>query len=290
MSGEESAGGPGGKVAGIVAGALVEAAKDLPPMKVAGEKTAHALANVATTVEHLSSLLGLVNAPFAAARWVVKYTVEQFRGDMTKRLAAIPDEERIEPKLVIAGPVLEALRYAADEEPLRQMYLNLLAASADRRAAGWSHPAFVEIVKQISPMEAPLLAHVLYSPGRHPLVRARRRDRSSPMEQHVVLEYAVHLEYDPEEYQDMQQFDHRLTAAMITNWTRLGLVEARFDIQLQPHDRAYGWVDTQPEIQKAKFQSGELKIEYGALSTTPFGMRFAKAVGLSNVGDTWSPG
>jgi hypothetical protein len=63
-------------------------------------------------------------------------------------------ERLVEPNPVVAGPAIEALRYAASEPALRDMYMNLLAASMDSETAHKAHPAFVETIKQLTPDEA----------------------------------------------------------------------------------------------------------------------------------------
>lgn len=61
------------------------------------------------------------------------------------------------PRPEFAGPAIEALRFAGHNEPLRDLYANLLATAMDADTARYAHPAFVEIVKQLSPDEAKLL-------------------------------------------------------------------------------------------------------------------------------------
>lgn len=66
----------------------------------------------------------------------------------------IPDEYIKEPELHIIGPVIEASKYYIDSEELREMFANLIASSIDIRKSQSTHPAFVEIIKQLSPFDA----------------------------------------------------------------------------------------------------------------------------------------
>jgi hypothetical protein len=63
----------------------------------------------------------------------------------------------ITPPLHIAGPTLESLRYTGAIPPLRQMYENLLATAMDAESVEQAHPAFVEIIRQLTPDEAGIL-------------------------------------------------------------------------------------------------------------------------------------
>jgi hypothetical protein len=72
----------------------------------------------------------------------------------------IPEEFRVEPKLIVAGPTLESMKYCGSEPHLRDLFANLLATAMDSRTADSAHPAFVEIVKQLSPDEARILKYI----------------------------------------------------------------------------------------------------------------------------------
>jgi len=66
-----------------------------------------------------------------------------------------PPDQIVVPKPNVAGPALEALRYTWHEETLSDLYANLLAASSmDKSTADGAHPAFVEIIRQLTPDEA----------------------------------------------------------------------------------------------------------------------------------------
>jgi hypothetical protein len=61
---------------------------------------------------------------------------------------------------MIAGPILEALRYTYDEENLREMYENLLASAMDNRIVSQAHPSFVDAIKQMSVVDAQVIKRI----------------------------------------------------------------------------------------------------------------------------------
>lgn len=113
----------------------------------------------------LSTVVGFFNNvvlhPVKKANLTFKYKLEAFEQDLKKKIENIPSENLQEPPLMIAGPVLEALKYTYDEEELREMYENLLASSMDNRKVNSAHPSFVDAIKQMSPLDAKILAIIV---------------------------------------------------------------------------------------------------------------------------------
>lgn len=73
---------------------------------------------------------------------------------VNKRLENIPEEQRKTPNPEIAVPLIQALSYTAQNETLREMYLNLLANSMDLLMEKSVHPSFVELIKQMNSADA----------------------------------------------------------------------------------------------------------------------------------------
>ncbi|MBE6395219.1 MAG: DUF4393 domain-containing protein [Lentisphaerae bacterium] len=109
----------------------------------------------------LSTLVGFFNNvvlhPIKKANLTYKYKLENFEKDLKEKTKHIPPENLQEPPVMISGPTLEALRYAYDEKELREMYENLLASAMDNRISTQVHPAFVDAIKQMTPVEAKII-------------------------------------------------------------------------------------------------------------------------------------
>lgn len=71
-----------------------------------------------------------------------------------KRFEKIPEEKRKTPEPEIAVPLMQALTYTAQNETLREMYLNLLANSMNTDKEKDVHPSFVELIKQMNGLDA----------------------------------------------------------------------------------------------------------------------------------------
>lgn len=119
-------------------------------------------ANVPETMKQadgaLSSIVGLFNNvvlyPVKKADITFKYKLEAFEDDLKQKMKSVPKENIQPPSTMIAGPTLEALRYAYDEKELREMYENLLVSAMDKRKSPKAHPAYVDTIKQMSPLDA----------------------------------------------------------------------------------------------------------------------------------------
>lgn len=113
----------------------------------------------------LSAVVGFFNNvvlyPVKKANLTFAYKLEAFEDDLKEKTKHIPLENLQVPATMIAGPTLEALRYTYDEKELREMYENLLASAMDTRIAAETHPAFVDAIKQMSPLDAQVLAKVV---------------------------------------------------------------------------------------------------------------------------------
>lgn len=112
----------------------------------------------------LSTVVGFFNNvvlyPVKKANLTFKYKLEDFKYDLEKKTQHIPEENLQVPPTMIAGPILEALRYTYDEEDLREMYENLLASAMDTRTVSQAHPSFVDAIKQMSITDAQVIKKI----------------------------------------------------------------------------------------------------------------------------------
>jgi len=112
---------------------------------------------VGKSLETVAKSINVVLSPLRALVWGYDQIESFLNNAVATKLSATPPEEITSPNPSVAGPALEALRYAGHEESISDLYANLLAGSMDQLTATDSHPAFVEILKQLTPDEAKLL-------------------------------------------------------------------------------------------------------------------------------------
>lgn len=253
-------------------------------LRAAGDdpKVKEAASNLGTTAVTLTKAINNVLIPLAAINFAIDkaktYFSERFPNDLAEKAASIPAENIVEPKASIAGPALQGLAFTHEELELKDMYLSLLATAIDSRVAGNAHPAFVEIIRQLSGEEAELIKPALRAQSPIPIVQLRSKQVNGTS-YNTVMRHLLDL-HDPETQVPIQ--NNRLPA-MIDNWIRLGLVEVLYDTYLTAEGR-YSWAEERPEFVElsAKLNSNErvLEAKRGIISRTELGKQFAAAVGI----------
>lgn len=190
---------------------------------------------------------------------------------LANRLKNVPPEDIITPKPNVAGPAIEALRYTGHEEVLSDMYANLLAAAMDKNTATGAHPAFVEIIKQLTPDEAKLIGLFL-QPIPLPLITVRA--------EHKVmgrggLDVAVNVSL----FGEMANLElPNLVPTYLDNLCRLGLTD--IEPKYSYTDKSiYHELENSPQIkvhqQQVALQPDHVcKLSHAAVKVTNLGKQF----------------
>lgn len=231
--------------------------------------------SAATITRFINNLLlpvAAVNFAFDKARM---YFETRFEDDLASRMRDVPQERILEPKASIAAPVLEGLAFSHDEPPLRDLFLDLLKSAMDSNKASQVHPAFAEVIKQISSEEATLLRAVLGTKR----LGVLRLGRSKPGESGGVVVRRYVIACASSEGGEISSVE---AEPWIDNWQRLGLVEVDFMRQFTAKDQHYGPIRRRREYSEVKeslaAEGFELGDEEGTIFVTSFGERFGKAI------------
>lgn len=84
-------------------------------------------------------------------------TISNIDSLLTNKLNGVSQENLQTPAVYIAAPILAGLKFVADSEDLKNLYVNLLANAMDKNTAGIVHPSFVETIKYLTPDETKIL-------------------------------------------------------------------------------------------------------------------------------------
>jgi len=93
-----------------------------------------------------------------SARPIGEFIGEKVRERLAKAKGK-PEDLSAPPKLLV-GPAIMGATFAQDEPALRELYVNLLASAMNQPTAGKVHPAFAQIIQQLSPDEALILKEI----------------------------------------------------------------------------------------------------------------------------------
>lgn len=110
-----------------------------------------------TALQTVARTINVALAPISALVWGYDRILDFIETRVAEKLSKVPAENIVTPKPEVAGPALESLRYTGHDENLRELYANLLATSMDKKTATYAHPAYVEIIRNISPDEARIM-------------------------------------------------------------------------------------------------------------------------------------
>jgi hypothetical protein len=258
-----------------VVGEIIKAAGDNPNVKEAGNNLGQTALTITKTINNALLPLAAINFSFDKAR---AYFSEKFEKDLSEKADKIPLEDIVEPKASIAGPTLQGLAFTHEEENLKDMYLSLLATAMNGKTSEDAHPAFVEIIKQLTSEEAHLLKSVLTSSGPIPISEVRLKENGKK-EWNTLLKHLINIS----DSKTGQPVENQRYPSMIENWIRLGLIEVNYSQHIADK-KAYDWNNTRPELNdlRSKYENETKKIIFqnGVLERTALGEHFAKAVDI----------
>lgn len=108
-------------------------------------------------------------------KWLMQreYSLAETEKLLSEKLKNIDPEKIVTPEPYVAVPALQAISYSMDDYQLRNLYANLLANSMDADTKAKVHPAFVETIKQLSPLDAQVFQHI-YTHEINPLIHLKQ--------------------------------------------------------------------------------------------------------------------
>ncbi|WFF74007.1 DUF4393 domain-containing protein [Proteiniclasticum sp. QWL-01] len=191
--------------------------------------------------------------------------------DMANNLNKIPQENLKDPDASIVGPALESAKYYCDQEMLRKMFAKVISSNMDNRLSSKVHHSFVEIIKQLSPIEAEFI---------------------NDMSQTLPLGDIV-VEYEPSGqnrffnyfYLDPIYPDPLANSVTISNLLRLGIIWSPGSLEYFSEDRPYQYIlqsskyiEIRDQIITAGYHHGKkvksVKFQKSYFDLTPYGKNF----------------
>lgn len=113
--------------------------------------------------EILSFLPRTVKVAFnGVEKWLInkEETLRLTAESVREKIKVIPEEKLVEPEPYVAIPAMQQLSYCVNNEELRELYANLLVSSMNVDKKWQVHPAFVDIIKQLTPDEAKFIRNL----------------------------------------------------------------------------------------------------------------------------------
>lgn len=178
---------------------------------------------IGTALQTVAKSIHVALAPISGFVWGYEKIKDYLNETLAEKLKNVPVERIVTPTPAVAGPTVESLRFTAHEPSLRELYANLLATSMDAQTAQNAHPAFVEIIRQLTPDEARLM-QVLAQTGVAPMITYGRRYNILNYDNYVDTEIFRHFSLLPHQAHCLYPDSF---PSYLNNLCRLGLVEIK---------------------------------------------------------------
>lgn len=260
----------------LIGTAVTNAASDENILNKVYDDAIHPSAqNVGQALDTLTSTLNVLLAPFSWAVYGFKHIDAAVKSKLEDKLSDTPVEFLKEPESNIVIPAYEALRYNLDKEQLKNMYINLIANSMKVNNSKYVHPAFVEVIKQLSVFDAELLEK-LFKDGTMQIPKIKVRLQRAEFDGAGIDVYNIVI--DPKYYSFSLYHDEYTIS--LENLERLKILTIHDDNKLlipNLYDNIIGTLDMD-YLKNVKSDLPYVKIFYGSISLTKFGEELIKNI------------
>lgn len=140
-----------------------------------------------------------------------------YKQKIVEKVSNISDEKLQEPQIRIVGPAIEASKFYIEEEEFREMFAELIASACNTDYSNSVHPAFPEIIKQLSHIDVKIL-EVLSRTKTIPACEIHAISKNQ------TVSPCPHLLFDFKTENHFTQDDELLLTESVDNLSRLGVV------------------------------------------------------------------
>lgn len=220
-------------------------------------------------LETIGRTVNVALAPIKVLVSGIEWLEKDVEKRLTEKMEEIPQERIRTPQPTIAGPALEALRFAVNEPSLRDLYINLISTSMDVETAYKAHPAFVEIIRQLTPDEARVIEFFVNQRAL-PLISVNAYDEDGE----TLIAVLRHFSLIGKQANCLCP---ELVPSYLDNLSRLGIVEILHGRLQTPG--IYESLMTDPDLQwaLAGWQTRSPQIVKECVRITSLGMQFCDA-------------
>ena len=229
--------------------------------------------------------------------WIEKCNFNYEKGQLllAEKLKDENPENIVQPEPYVAIPVIQAMSYSIDNDELRNLYANLLAKSMQKDTKDSVHPSFVEVIKQLSPFEAKLLAD-LYNDfsinnDELPIIKLSASTHTEAETINIMVNFNDEINVLPDSLivianiiypKYSNSLDLRFVSSALDNLTRLKLIDISYDISIV-NKSLYNNIINSPQMSQYinKIEDGELFRDHthaifskGCLTPSSFGKFF----------------
>lgn len=248
--------------------------------------------NLSKTSDTVTGFINTLLTPVELFNFVVKEHKEKFMSSYHDNLNKIPEEQRIEPKIEIIGPIIDNLKYKITEETLRETYAKLLASASNSSYSNEPLLSYNFVLNQLSPKEIQVLKY-LYNKREVPVAHIiAKKTNFDP--KHIALENLKDI--CPKDFQHIFLIDNiidnpfnelkdEFLVVILSNFIRLGLIQTSYT-EIAMETSIYEYVKNSSIFKQLKnsiekdseFEYPNLDFRKGILRITSFGISFCEII------------
>jgi len=234
-----------------------------------------------------------INAALVSVdKWILEreYSLQKTKKILENKLQDVQPEKIVPPESSVAVPVILAISYCIDNDELRELFATLLANAMNEDYKDKIHPAFVEIIRQLSPLDVLMIKKGKYLQEYRTLLRIfeceKIKDDDVNMHEAGMkgfctsdLKNPVFSHYSSSVYEINQNAEAR--SISVFNLHRLGLINTDYIEKIIPPEK---YKQVYNELIESDFYRRHLKIAErnnlhlrftrGYTSPTAFGKQF----------------
>ena len=177
-----------------------------------------------STTQETGKTLALIPRTINAAleplrKWIAQkeYNVAETEKLLASKLENVTPEKIVTPEAYVAVPAFQAISYAMDSEELRNLYANLLAKAMNTDTKNNVHPAFVDVIKQLSPIDC-LVFKTIMEREINPIINLIYKNNEGIF--HVIISHVS----------DIDVASTEIICTSIDNLIRQGLINIPTDV------------------------------------------------------------
>lgn len=229
---------------------------------------------VGQSLEVIAKTVNIALAPVKALVWGYDKIENFINARVSEKLQNIPQENITTPPPQIAVPAAEALRYSGHDPNLRELYANLIANAMDKDTIHKAHPAFVEVIKNMSSDEA-ILLKAFITKHQLPII-----DIQATVNDGTAYTTIIHNYSHIPKIVSVTRAD--LVSSYINNICRLGILEVPALVAITTPN-TYEPLENDKDLEEVKYYIKnimERKVNFSrkVLRTTSFGQQFIENV------------
>ncbi|WP_349670599.1 DUF4393 domain-containing protein [Lacrimispora sp.] len=223
----------------------------------------------------LALLPRTINAALIPLRmWIAKkeYNLTELEKLLAKKLEHVDENKIVTPEPYVAIPAIQAISYSMDSKELRNLYANILAKSMNSDTKDFVHPSFVEIIKQLTPLDSLIFNHIS-TKMRTPVINLSLSTNDSDNSRNNWIKNITDFTFSE---------DYKLISISIDNLLRLGLIEIPYKRKITDITQ-YDSVRNSIHFKKAKIRLQKLiakgigkkiKMQLNYIQKTSLGIAF----------------